>query len=123
MTGPAPSKMPDTAASSTTGPQNLSEGARAGATTEGSASRSGSLATTGSQGITSLTRWLRELLSWAPLPWPPLFDSTHAAGDQGELSNPRTRTRETRGFDSGDERGLRGAFWEAHLVYSGEPVI
>ncbi|MFF9788529.1 hypothetical protein [Streptomyces nigrescens] len=37
-TGPVPSKMPDTAASGTTGSQNLSEGARAEATTEGSAS-------------------------------------------------------------------------------------
>ncbi|MFI6700104.1 DUF6801 domain-containing protein [Streptomyces sp. NPDC050509] len=53
-TGPAPSKMPDTATSGTTGSQNPGEGVRAGATTEDSASPSGSLATTGSQGIASL---------------------------------------------------------------------
>lgn len=53
-TGPASSTMSDTATSGTTGSQNPSDGARAGATTEGSASPSGSLATTGSQGTTSL---------------------------------------------------------------------
>ena len=53
-TGPAPSKTPDTATSGTTGSQNSSEGAKAGATTDGSAGPSGNLAATGSQGITSL---------------------------------------------------------------------
>ncbi|GGR27571.1 DUF6801 domain-containing protein [Streptomyces netropsis] len=53
-TGPTPSRMPDTATSGTTGSQNRSEGARAGATTEGPGRPSGSLATTGSQGITRL---------------------------------------------------------------------
>lgn len=53
-TGPTPSKVPDTATSGTAGAPNPSEGARAGATTEGSAGPSGDLATTGSQGIMSL---------------------------------------------------------------------
>ncbi|MGW8976129.1 DUF6801 domain-containing protein [Streptomyces platensis] len=53
-TGPAPSGTTDTATSGTTGSQNPSKGARAGATTEGSADPSGKLATTGSQGTTRL---------------------------------------------------------------------
>ncbi|MCX4966869.1 hypothetical protein OHA98_18910 [Streptomyces sp. NBC_00654] len=53
-TGPTPSKVPDTATSGTTGSQSPSQGARAGATAEGSAGPSGSLATTGSQGGMSL---------------------------------------------------------------------
>ncbi|MFF3763472.1 DUF6801 domain-containing protein [Streptomyces sp. NPDC001922] len=53
-TGPTASRVPDTATSGTTESRNLSEGARAGAATEGPDSPSGSLATSGSRGITSL---------------------------------------------------------------------
>lgn len=53
-TGPAPSGTTDTATSGTTGSQKPSEGARAGASTEGSADPSGNLATTGSRGTTHL---------------------------------------------------------------------
>ncbi|MGW2415063.1 DUF6801 domain-containing protein [Streptomyces tubercidicus] len=53
-TGPAPSGTTETATSGTTGSRNPGEGARAGATTEGSADPSGNLATTGSRGITHL---------------------------------------------------------------------
>ncbi|MFD9425938.1 MULTISPECIES: DUF6801 domain-containing protein [unclassified Streptomyces] len=53
-TGPTPSKVPVAATSGTTGSPNPSEGARAGATAEGSAGPSGGLATTGSQGVMSL---------------------------------------------------------------------
>ncbi|WP_326680567.1 DUF6801 domain-containing protein [Streptomyces sp. NBC_01237] len=53
-TAPTPSKVPAAATSGTTGSQNPSEGARAGAATEGPAGPSGGLATTGSQGVMSL---------------------------------------------------------------------
>ncbi|MFF3547183.1 DUF6801 domain-containing protein [Streptomyces platensis] len=53
-TGSDPSETTDRATSGTAGSQNPSEGARAGATTEGSAAPSGNLATTGSQGTTRL---------------------------------------------------------------------
>ncbi|MGS2589918.1 DUF6801 domain-containing protein [Streptomyces hebeiensis] len=53
-TGPAPSGTSATATSGTTGSRNPSEGVRSGATTEGSAAPSGSMATTGSQGARSL---------------------------------------------------------------------
>ncbi|MEE1735549.1 hypothetical protein PUR49_03250 [Streptomyces sp. BE147] len=54
-TGPAPSEVPDTATSGTTGSQNPSEGTREGATAAPSAGSSGSLATTGGRGTMSLT--------------------------------------------------------------------
>ncbi|MGW2258501.1 DUF6801 domain-containing protein [Streptomyces sp. NPDC001780] len=53
-TGPAPSGTTATATSGTAGSRNPSEGARAGATTDGPADLSGSMATTGSQGTRNL---------------------------------------------------------------------
>ncbi|MFE3740799.1 DUF6801 domain-containing protein [Streptomyces sp. NPDC059134] len=53
-TGPVPPKTPDTATSGTSGSQSPSESVEAGAGTEESAGPSGSLATTGSQGVAHL---------------------------------------------------------------------
>ncbi|WP_309246798.1 DUF6801 domain-containing protein [Streptomyces somaliensis] len=68
-TGPAPSTVPDAADSGTTGAQNPSGGALAGATAEAPAGPSGDLATTGSRGVASLIPLVAGTILVGALAW------------------------------------------------------